>query len=196
MSPQIGCLLLLAVPLGVAIGRNQDIGRKRAFIGALAVPIVVVAALIMWYNCARFASPFDFGANYNLASNDMTARGFSVQRSFDALFSYLVQPPSITGTAPFLQWIDPSVDSSYHGMTVAEPMFGGVLALFPFLIAILLGRKKYVEDRPTRYLIVFLAACAFAVCVVDTQGAGILGRYIEDFAFMFSMAASLVWLSC
>ena len=26
----------------------------------------------LWYNAARFGSPFDFGANYNLTSNDMT----------------------------------------------------------------------------------------------------------------------------
>ena len=26
----------------------------------------------MAYNAARFGSPFDFGANYNLTSNDMT----------------------------------------------------------------------------------------------------------------------------
>lgn len=35
----------------------------------------------MWYNAARFGSPFDFGANYNLTSNDMTRRGFAVGAS-------------------------------------------------------------------------------------------------------------------
>ncbi len=42
--------------------------------------VVLVAVGLMWYNAARFGSPFDFGANYNLTSNDMTHRGFAVGR--------------------------------------------------------------------------------------------------------------------
>ena len=40
---------------------------------AFVLPVVLVAIGLMWYNAARFGSPFDFGANYNLTSNDMTA---------------------------------------------------------------------------------------------------------------------------
>ena len=49
-------------------------GKRAAFI----LPVVLVAVGLMWYNAARFGSPFDFGANYNLTSNDMTRRGFAV----------------------------------------------------------------------------------------------------------------------
>ncbi|MBQ9604558.1 MAG: hypothetical protein IJR45_03995, partial [Firmicutes bacterium] len=31
---------------------------------AFVLPVVFVAAVVMWYNNARFGSPFDFGANY------------------------------------------------------------------------------------------------------------------------------------
>ena len=45
-----------------------------------ALPYVIVAGLLMYYNWARFGSPFDFGANYNLTTNDMTHRGFHLDR--------------------------------------------------------------------------------------------------------------------
>ena len=58
-----------------------------------ALPFVLVAAGLMWYNAARFGSPFDFGANYNLTSNDMTKRGFNPGRIGPALFYYLLALP-------------------------------------------------------------------------------------------------------
>ena len=48
---------------------------RRACLGAFRaalVPFLVVAAAVMVYNFARFGSPLDFGANYNLTTNDMT----------------------------------------------------------------------------------------------------------------------------
>lgn len=44
------------------------------------LPYIIVAAGVMYYNAARFGSPFDFGANYNLTFNDMTLRGFRIDR--------------------------------------------------------------------------------------------------------------------
>ena len=46
------------------------------------IPFVVVGSLIAYYNYARFGSILDFGANYNLTTNDMTKRGFEFDRIF------------------------------------------------------------------------------------------------------------------
>ena len=51
----------------------------REFICLLA-PYFVVAAGLMWYNWARFGSPTDFGANYNLTVHDMPKRGLDAGR--------------------------------------------------------------------------------------------------------------------
>ncbi len=50
--------------------------RKTYEILSLILPYVIVAIPLMIYNYLRFSSPFDFGANYNLTTNDMTKRGF------------------------------------------------------------------------------------------------------------------------
>ncbi|MCO7109522.1 hypothetical protein NIA69_10595 [Gemmiger formicilis] len=51
----------------------------------------------MWYNAARFGSPFDFGANYNLTGNDMTQRGFNAVRIGPAVFTSLFELSSWQG---------------------------------------------------------------------------------------------------
>ena len=62
-----------------------------------ALPVVLVAAGLMWYNAARFGSPFDFGANYNITGNDMTRRGFNVVRIGPAVFTSLLDLPRAAG---------------------------------------------------------------------------------------------------
>jgi len=61
--------------------------------------VVLVAAGLMWYNAARFGSPFDFGANYNLTGNDMTQRGFNAVRIGPAVFTSLFELPSWQGVS-------------------------------------------------------------------------------------------------
>ncbi len=83
--------------------------RSRAGAGeaaAFILPVVVVAAGLMWYNAARFGSPFDFGANYNLTGNDMTQRGFNAVRIGPAVFTSLFELPSWQGVFPFLRETD------------------------------------------------------------------------------------------
>lgn len=99
--------------------------KKQALVSlaSAAVPYIIVAALLMYYNYARFGSPFDFGANYNLTTNDMTHRGFHLDRLPFGLFMYLFQTPEFVGRAPFMTAT--SITTSYQGTTIAETMYGG-----------------------------------------------------------------------
>ena len=167
----------------------------RQFI-CLIAPYVVVAAGIMWYNAARFGSPFDFGANYNLTVNDMTQRGMNVGRIAPALFAYFVQPPNVTGVFPFLQPTE--FATTYMGQTVKEVTFGGIFACLPLLWTLpFAGRilKLRVHERATRTVwgvIVVLLVAGVVVALADAQMAGILQRYYADFSFMFLAAAVLL----
>ena len=79
--PQMEVFAVLALPIfwkryvtGKRLVSRAGAGEAAAFL----LPVIAVAAVLLWYNAARFGSPFDFGATYNLTSNDMTRRGFSV----------------------------------------------------------------------------------------------------------------------
>lgn len=158
---------------------------------AVCCPFVIVAAGLMWYNAARFGSPFDFGANYNLTLNDMTHRGWVWGRSGLGLFSYLFQPFRFGAVFPFLS--DFQAETTYQGLTLTEKMVGGVFWLFPILVPGLYGavsRKLFYDKRI--YLLTIMPVCMAAViAIVDAQMAGLLTRYFTDFVWLLMLASSV-----
>lgn len=150
----------------------------------------------MWYNAARFGSPFDFGSNYNLTTNDMTQRGFDAGRLLPALFAYFIQTPSMVGTFPYIQACP--FATTYMGQTIKEATFGGLLATVPFLWTLLLtGRATQLrirlrKNRTVAGVIFVLLGSGLVVALADAQMAGVLQRYYADFSVMFLLAAVLV----
>ena len=156
---------------------------------ALCVPIILVACVAMWYNFARFGSPLDFGANYNLTTNDMTKRGIVFGRTGLGIFTYFFQPMRIDGQFPFVNDFDPS--TVYQGITIMERQIGGAFMIFPILIFALVGvfKKKIFKDRLLYRVSLFSVVAAFLVAVLDTQMAGILMRYFTDFNWLLMLAS-------
>jgi len=199
--------LLLALAAGpVLFGRAVFRERKlfsqksRTRTLALCLPLAAAAAGIMWYNAARFGSVWDFGASYNLTTNDMTHRGWVWGRCGLGIFSYLLQPPRIGGVFPFLQ--DFGVETCYQGLTLSERMVGGVLWLFPVLCFGFYGmaKKECFGDRRCYDLVWLFQLLMVALVVADTQMAGLLTRYFGDFvwigmiASIFAILARYDWL--
>lgn len=197
--PQLLALSLLAFPLfwrTYIKERRLLTARGAREFACLAAPYLVVAAGLMWYNKARFGSPFDFGANYNLTVNDMTKRGVNVGRLAPALFAYFLQPPCATGVFPFIQAAP--FDTTYMGQTIKEATFGGIFACLPLLWVLpFAGRllRLRCRERSTRTVmgvVVVLLAMGVVVALFDAEMAGILQRYYADFSFMFLAAAVLL----
>jgi len=197
--PQLMVLSLLAFPLFwrryVSERRLFTASGARQF-ACLIVPYVLVIAGVMWYNAARFGSPFDFGANYNLTVHNMTKRGLAFGRIAPAVFAYFLQPPCADGTFPFLMAVP--FDTTYMGQTVREATFGGIFACLPVLWLLLFAWpiiKMRRKDHPTNTVagtIVVLIASGVLVAIFDAELAGILQRYFADFSFMFLAAAVLL----
>jgi hypothetical protein len=159
---------------------------------AVCIPYILVAVGIMWYNNARFGSPFDFGANYNLTTNDMTGRGYRVERVGLSLFTYLFQLPYFTARFPFLRSVN--IGTGYYGLTITEPMFGGIFAVIPLLWFIFLVPKyfNYLKKDKTLWLACLPIALAVFIAAFDAQGAGLLQRYVNDFSFLAILGAIVV----
>lgn len=162
----------------------------------LLAPYFLVAAGVMWYNFARFGSPFDFGANYNLTVNDMTMRGSNPGRFLPALFAYFLQTPTTVGVFP---WIQPTpFDTTYLGQTIKEVTFGGIFACLPmlwllvFTRCILAYRFKVRATNTIAGVVVIMLVSGVIVALLDAQMAGILQRYFADFSFLFLAAVVLL----
>lgn len=194
-------LLILAVGpvlFGRAVFRERKLFAKgsAAQTLALCLPLAAVAAGIMYYNAIRFGSPFDFGANYNLTTNDMTHRGWVWGRCGLGIFSYLLQPPRISAVFPFLQ--DFAVETAYQGLTISERMVGGVLWLFPVLWFGLygLGKRKVFKDHRCYIMVWICQLLMVALVITDAQMAGLLTRYFGDFVWIGMTGSLISILAC
>ena len=197
--PQMELFAFLVVP----IFWQRYIGQKRlcsrAGAGeatAFILPVVVVAAGLMWYNAARFGSPLDFGANYNLTGNDMTQRGFNAVRIGTAGLTRRSELPSWQGVFPFLRETDVQTNAVIR--TISEKFTGGMLAATPYLwvlaMPLLPAFRRCLHRRRAVAGIVYGGIAAMVVMtVVDCEMAGVLYRYLMDYSPVLLVGAALCW---
>lgn len=194
--PQFLVFSVLALPLFLGLmRRDRRHGRTALRLLVLALPYAVVAAGLMYYNAIRFGSPFDFGANYNLTTNNMPLRGWKLDRLPDGLYAYLLRTPNVDLIFPFFHNSPASL--TYMGMTIREVMFGGVLLVQPFLWFLLGARRAWptLREKKLRVLVLLPLLLALIVAAADTEMAGILWRYTGDFLPLLYVAALPVFLA-
>lgn len=187
---------LIAAVFGVMLFWNRAFKTRELFSKqgmkatiAVCAPFAVVGILVMIYNAARFGSPFDFGANYNLTTNDMTQRGFVWGRTGLGIFTYLLQPIRLDALFPFLHDFEKA--TAYQGLTLTENLMGGVVWLYPILFIGLYGvlKKDLFDDKRAYRMIYFGLIMTVIVAVTDAQMAGLLTRYYMDFVWLMMMGS-------
>lgn len=172
---------------------------RQAIIVATA-PVIAVAAFLMSYNHARFGSVFDFGASYNLTTNDMRYRGWVWGRIPLGIFVYLIQPMRLITDFPFTQAL--YTTTQYMGVTIQEYTPGGIFAthLFAWMAFPAFFLKKRTDDSRKLPCILSISSLvtAFVILVADTEMSGLLWRYFNDFSLFIMLAALLsIWIvSC
>lgn len=189
--PQIVLSSFLIIPIFWKQIKNKEIFKIKNLI-CICLPYLLVAAGLMYYNFVRFGSVLDFGANYNLTSNDMTQRGFVFDRIFLGLFSFLFEVPHINSVFPFINIYE--ITSNYHGITIYEHMAGGFITLNILILVnfFIFKLKKDFKDKKLFYLCLCMVLFALIIVISDTQMAGILPRYICDFGFLITLSTIII----
>ena len=195
--PQLLISSIFALPIfWNCVFKKRILFSKKSIIETILfiLPYILVAIPIMYYNYARFGSIFDFGANYNITSNDMTKRGFVLGRVGLGLYSLLFQLPSYRGTFPFLT--DTAFATNYMGTTIHEQLFGGVFVT-NVLLLISLGIKKVKSIIPKELYIISIISMisALIIAILDVEVAGILPRYILDFEWLLCLPTLIIIFS-
>ncbi len=201
MALSVGCrpqsVLICAVAVPLFLGyffKDKYILKTQGIkeLVTLAVPFIVVASGIMYYNYIRFGSPFDFGSSYNLTTNDVTRRGFSLGRTGLGLFTYLFQPPAFKATFPFIESVN--IETNYIGKTISENCFGGLITSLPLLwFGFALPKvKNILKEKKVFALTITLFLIGFALVIADTQAGGLLQRYYSDFGYIFFLGALVI----
>lgn len=192
----IGSFLIFPIYWDAVFKKRQLFSKNSKLKTGLAIAAyAVVAACLMIYNQRRFGSPFDFGANYNLTTNDMTKRVFEWGRIPVAVFRFLLQPPSIGARFPFVE--STSDWTSYVGQSISEPTFGGLLPVSLLVVAALfiLGKRRWFPQKNIWVISLMSAAFGLIIACADAQAAGILLRYFSDFGWLFYLSALFCWFT-
>ena len=183
--PSIALGNLIVIPcLIVFLREHKFSGKMFLKLVAAASPYIIIGALLMLYNYARFENPFEFGQSYQLTVADQTAYG--------SLLSRLSPRGLLNGATYFL--------TRSEDLTAAFPHIveGGVFYTYPvFGVGLFaLTNKKTRSAIRTNKFVLFLLGGIFTIGVIIMMDIVwtpyLLGRYREDMMWLLGM---LVFLS-
>ncbi len=174
--PTMVFALLLLTPLFIRFlaDREKSLKQKIAAVTAFGVPLTLGAVAIMWFNAARFGSPFDFGASYQLTVSNVAANTVTLSLLPAAIYHYFLQPPSVEGQFPYLR---PSWHTlGNYGRYVYAESCMGVLS-FPMLLTAVAGApaviRRAFKNAPTKcatYVMALVLSVAAALLTFCTGG--------------------------
>lgn len=184
--PPVALANLVAIPLAVLYAKQYDKGKLRLarnfFI--IAIPYVIIAALLMSYNYARFDSPFEFGQAYQLTTSDQTV---------------------YTNFADRFNWVD-ELNFTFNNFFILGPFtkefpfinYGGLLVTYPMMwILIPLLSNEKVRKTLKQYKLfpfaLFLLGTSIFITLMDVYWApGLCERYRLDEYFLLGILSFLL----
>lgn len=184
----LGSAVLIPFFIGILMDKTQKISYRAAQTCSFLVPLLVGGIALMWYNNARFGSPFDFGAAYQLTVSDIHANKLSLSEFAPMLYHYFLQVPRPRGSFPFFEQQMCYIYN--YGKYVYTAGITGVFA-YPMLlfgtamIPVSLVRKgKRFAYRTTRIQRnSFIATCFLAALIIawmDFCLGGAINHYVFD----------------
>ena len=174
--------------------------RKGKLVGwllVIAIPYIVVAIPLMWYNYARFGSVFDFGSTYQVTGLNIDVQSLmnpigKLHRFLTGIRAYFTNPRRFLGQFPFVETqTAPTTNSAY------VPQYLGAVGLLCIpvswlLLTIIKADKILRMEKPIigRFII-----ASFAISILTAGFSAtycIQPRYEIDYAWLIVLSA----LSC
>lgn len=182
--PSVALANILVIPMLVVFLKQRKFSFKLLCKLILtAVPYVIVAAMLMYYNDARFGDPFEFGQTYQLTTADQTAYKFelnktSLLRIFNDTTKTLFSPGSLQENFPYLPE-------------------SGVFFYFPILLLIFgvlrSNTVTLMKQTKTLALLITLIASVLLIIAVDVMWTPyLLERYRMDIYYLLGIGCFLV----
>ena len=160
--------------------RKSKSVRIRACV-AVAVPYLLTAALLMWYNYARFGSVWEFGQSYQLTVADQHEysfwKEFRLGKILNGLMYQFASWTSIGQSFPYI---------SYVGILIAFPVLLGINALVHGSVQKLVKEKRLLG---TIGMLLILPICITVMDAIYTPY--MVTRYQLDINFQLSIVCFL-----
>ena len=169
--------------------------RSWKLLALVAVPYILTAIPLCWYNYIRFGSIFDFGVKYNMTNLNIAAYTLldpigKAVNVFIASMSYLFNINFYTITFPYVKCIPQHMLFEYHVTRFHDKVCG--MINFPIVLCLFYYvRAFFSKSKPTTFFVssTFLVIAAITI-FLNSFLIGISGRYTIDFA-IFILLPSL-----
>ena len=172
---------------------NKELIKK---ILIIIIPYFIVGVSLMIYNYIRFNNIFEFGTNYQVSVTDFRNFGFSLKRTLIGITAFLFGPLRIVATFPFI--ISENFIGEYNGFYYSQPVGGGffttsIIGIIIFALPWLKKELKRYNKNMLKLIYVLLGIATFIMCFASNK-TGSLGRYMLDFAWMYTIVAIFLLL--
>lgn len=199
----LSALILAPIFLELIFSKKIKIKSKIVSVASFLLPVAVGCGALMAYNNARFESPFEFGAVYQLTVSNVNAGSLKLSFLPNAILHYFIQPVRMSGSFPFVEIgglylanRQAYVYSDFAVGALTVPLIAAGMAVFPFLMYHLRRRKgeklsfNVISVRKATYIMMLLFSVFIALfnyCV-----AGIILSYVCDILPMLTLLSVLV----
>lgn len=198
----VGCrpIMLLSsvlVPLflwpEIKKARYHGIARISMLICSVIIPYLFVAIPLMWYNNARFGSPFDFGSTYqvtilNIAAQNLLNPIGRLYRCLTGVVANLFNSPNYMTTFPYVD-----VKEVVEAGTAYVPQYLGAVGLLTIPVSwFMFAWVKSRDVRDSVPLMMRFVLVTLFVCVVSaalSSDYSIQPRYEIDYAWLVMLAS-------
>ena len=192
--PNIALYFLIAVPIyfSVLFSKNYKPSQKVKQVLAFAVPVIIGAVFVMWYNYARFGSVFEFGAKYQLTVYDVSKYTFNLSLVLPALYYYFLQLPEFTNVFPYfdIPFYKLSSINTYVYLTSTIGMLSFPSVWGAACLPVSLGNKR--ADKTKKAVLILSLICVVIMAVFDMCFAGVNIRYLSDIALVSVLFTSVM----
>ena len=169
-------------------------------VGSFALPLIAGAAAVMWYNNARFGSPLDFGANYQLTVSDVSLNTVDLKYLFSSFFSYFLCPIWQTEVYPYLgmqkiKVLPEGSRSFYFDRYCGVFAYGLPLGILLYPRLSLIEKMRGERDLAKSFVVAATALLALGVAFSDFCIGGVNMRYIYDVSVIVAMISAAVLMN-
>lgn len=190
-----GCVFFV---LGAGKVRRSSGGKfPAAYLACAYLPMAILAAVQMWYNYARFGSPFEFGIQYSLTVNDFTHTQFHLHLMLIGLYNFLLAPPAFLADYPYVTTPFSQLGANGYYFIDEGNTSGALFLALPVFGYILGGRAlKRLADAKSRirWLVIAGLPCVVMplIIVCSVWESGYAARYTADFSWQITFGALIL----
>ena len=175
--PNIGIILILAIPLFITFIKENKITKKNIYkIIIIFIPYIIIGGLLMYYNYIRFDSVFEFGQTYQLTSVDQhqysnIINNISINKIFEFINYNFFKYDDISDQFPFVL---------ASGIFINFPIL-----IIPYVLIFMKGFREFLKKHKILSLFIILLILPFLITIIESIASPYsLIRYRLDFSFI------------